>query len=253
MRTHKNRKATSTILGTMIFIGIMFTAIIPMMLVMKQADTYYEKEVLEVKRLDEERGLESLLVYSYPEAPGSSKLELEVENESPVQISLVRVWINDTYQNLTTVIGTMETKIIGPFNVSVHEGTNSTFLMSVTTARGNTFPSSSGPIIYDGSDWVSEFLAIFVQISGDGFLGFGQYRVTVENVTATNVPYYEQQETSFASGTTSLIFDVTEAGSGTYNVYVEKKSWFLGYSYKDDKDVELEWPSGPPIVWVYFE
>ena len=253
MKMIRNRTGTSTILGTLIFVGILFTAVVPMMLVMKQADTYYEKEVLEVKRLDEERDLEHLTVYAYPEAPGSSNLEVEVENDSPVPIRLVRAWINDTYQNLTTVVNTMETEIIGPFNVSVQEGHNNTFLMSVTTARGNVFPSGSGPIIYDGSDWVSEFLAIFVQISGDGFMGFGQYRVTVENVTATNVPYYEQQETSFASGTASLIFDVTEAGSGTYNVYVEKKSWFWGYSYKDDKDVEIEWPSGPPIVWVYFE
>jgi hypothetical protein len=249
----KERTGVSTILGTLIFIGIMFTAIIPMMLVMNQADTLYERQVLETKRVDEARDLELLNVYAYPEAPGSSFLEVEVENESPVPIRLVRAWINNTFLNLTTVINSMETEIIGPFDVSLEVGTNSTYVMSVTTERGNVFPSGSGPIIYDGSDWVSEFLGIFVQISGSGFLGFGQYRVTVQNVTVTNVPFYDQQETSFASGTASLIFDVTEAGSGTYNVYVEKKSWFTGWSYKDDKDVEIEWPSGPPVEWVYFE
>jgi len=54
-----------------------------MMLVMKQADTYYEGEVLDVKRLDEERDLEMLTVYAYPEAPGSNKLEVEVTSARP--------------------------------------------------------------------------------------------------------------------------------------------------------------------------
>jgi hypothetical protein len=178
---------------------------------------------------------------------------LEASSECGVPIEVVRVWINDTYQNVSTVITAMKTEILGPYNVSLTPGINSSYKLHVTTARGNVFHSSSGPIIYDGSDWVSEFLGIFVQIYGSGFLGFGQYRVTVQNITNTNVPYWNQQETSFTSSTASLIFDVTEAGSGTFNVYVEKKSWLFGYSYKDDKDVVLEWPSGPPIEWVYFE
>jgi hypothetical protein len=224
-----------------------------MMLVMKQADTYYEGEVLDVKRLDEERDLEMLTVYAYSQAPGSSNLEVEVTSECGVPIDIVRIWINDTYINSSAVITAMETEVLGPYNVSLTPGSNSTFKVEVSTARGNVFYSSSGPIEYDGSDWVSEFLAIFVQISGDGWLGFGQYRVTVENVTETVIPYSEQQTTNFASGTASLIFDVTGAGSGTYNVYVEKYRWFFGWDYKDDKDVEIQWPSGPPIVWVYFE
>jgi hypothetical protein len=57
MTTSRSFRGTSTILGTLIFVGILFTAVIPMMLVMKQADTYYEGEVLDVKRLDEERNL----------------------------------------------------------------------------------------------------------------------------------------------------------------------------------------------------
>ena len=41
----KKRKGVSTILGTLIFIGILFTSVIPMLLVMKQADTIYTKKI----------------------------------------------------------------------------------------------------------------------------------------------------------------------------------------------------------------
>ena len=41
----RKRRGVASILGTIIFIGIMFTAIIPMYLVMKQADTLYESKM----------------------------------------------------------------------------------------------------------------------------------------------------------------------------------------------------------------
>jgi hypothetical protein len=41
-----NRKGISTILGTIIFIGILFTSIIPMYISMNQADTWQQSVVL---------------------------------------------------------------------------------------------------------------------------------------------------------------------------------------------------------------
>jgi hypothetical protein len=62
----KPRKGVSTILGTLIFIGILFTSVIPMFLVMKQADIIYTQTDLERKRLDEEREREAIEVYPIP-------------------------------------------------------------------------------------------------------------------------------------------------------------------------------------------
>ena len=53
-RTTYHRKGVSTILGTLIFIGILFSAVIPMMLTMKQADIIMEQEKLELQRIDDE-------------------------------------------------------------------------------------------------------------------------------------------------------------------------------------------------------
>ena len=252
----KGKRGISTVLGTLIFVGILFSAVIPMFLVMKQADTIYEQKILEMRRRDDEHDIEALDMYAYPAGPGSSDLEIEIDNNCALLVTTARVWINDTYVDRVETIQSMSEKRFGSFPVPIQEGSNSSYIVRVTTDRGNTFDSLSGPIYYNGSDWVAEVLGIFVQISGGGFWGFGKYNVTVTNITDTNVPYSEHQETTFQSGTTSVFFDVSEAGAGTYNVYVEKWSgfwwWGGGWTYMDDKDVELLWPSGPAIEWVYF-
>jgi len=46
MSTTFRRKAISTILGTLIFISILFTAVIPMFLTMNQADVMLEQKTL---------------------------------------------------------------------------------------------------------------------------------------------------------------------------------------------------------------
>lgn len=251
----KSKRGVSTILGTIIFIGILFTSVIPMLLVMHQADNIYEQKNLEIRRRDEEHDRENINVYAYPAGPGSSDLEIKIENDCELRVRLVRVWVNNTYTSRDDIIQSMKTEVIGPIPVPVQEEQNSSFVVHVTTERGNTFASGSGIIIYDGSDWVAETLGIFVQISSSGWFGFGSYRVTVTNVTNTNVWYDESQETNWGSGTLSYFFDVSEAGAGTYNVYVEKKVfwWGGGWQYKDDKNVDVEWPTGPAIVWIYFE
>ena len=49
------RKGASTILGVLIFIGILFTAVIPMQLVMNQADMYYDRKIKGMEASDKER------------------------------------------------------------------------------------------------------------------------------------------------------------------------------------------------------
>ncbi|HUV53840.1 MAG TPA: hypothetical protein VMW03_01400 [Candidatus Krumholzibacteriaceae bacterium] len=45
----------SSILGTLIFVGILFTAVIPMYLTMNQADVILEQEKHEIAILDEDK------------------------------------------------------------------------------------------------------------------------------------------------------------------------------------------------------
>ena len=45
----KKRLGISSILGTIIFVGILFSVYVPMTLVMKQADNIYERKIHEAK------------------------------------------------------------------------------------------------------------------------------------------------------------------------------------------------------------
>jgi len=65
--TMSRKKGVSTILGTIIFIGILFSAYAPMILTMRQADVYYEQEKHEVEILDDEKRREELAFYVYPD------------------------------------------------------------------------------------------------------------------------------------------------------------------------------------------
>lgn len=244
-----NRKGVSTILGTLIFIGILFSAVVPMMLTMKQADIVMEQEKLELQLADDEKSREEIEAYAYPK--GSDKLEVMVESQCEFPVVITHVWINNTRQDITYTVAPMNETTIGTFDVPINAGSNSTFRIKLTTSRGNTYENLAGDVRYDGSDWMTEMLGIYVVVDseGGGFWGFGRYRCTVTNSTT----YYEQDESSISSGTVSFFFDTTEAGAGTYHIEVEKKSgWFWGsYSTVYEEDVEITWPNGSPIIWVF--
>ena len=93
----KKKKGVSTILGTIIFIGILFTSIIPMILVMKQADNIYIQEVHEMERKDEEQDSQELEVYAFP-VEGEDQIKISIQNTGVVPAIIRRVWINDEYE-----------------------------------------------------------------------------------------------------------------------------------------------------------
>jgi hypothetical protein len=244
-----NRKGVSTILGTLIFTAILFSAVIPMLLTMKQADIIMEQEKLELQRIDDEKSREAMEAYAYPK--GTDKIEVLVESKCEFPILISHVWINDSMVEAFHIVNPVEEEIVGVFNVSLSPSSNSTFRVKLTTTRGNSYENLAGDFRYDGSDWMTETLGIFVIIDseGGGFWGFGRYRCTVTNSTT----YNEVEESSITFGSCSFFFDTTEAGAGQYPVKVEKKSgWFWGtWSTVYEEDVEINWPNGPPIIWVF--
>ena len=235
----KERKGVSTILGTLIFIGILFTSIVPMLLVMNQADTIYEQRKLEVTRSDEERARESVYVLVYPTgeaAPGN--LTIEANNRCEMSVKVVRIWINDTIYSDESIISSMSQLELGSFNVSPPEGKNSTYDVRVTTERGNVFEAGSGPLTYNGWEWIVETKLLNVLISSSGIV-FKIY------VTGPN-DYNEYAQVWKIGGTALKTFDITDSGNGDYTVIVKR-----GSSVIHEEVVTMEWPNGPSVIWVY--
>lgn len=101
------RRGTSTIYGVMIFIGIMFTAVIPMLLVMNQADTLHEMRKVEVGRLDEERAMESIFFHletSIDPATEEPIIKLVFYNRCVIAVKIIHVWINDGIREVNYLI-----------------------------------------------------------------------------------------------------------------------------------------------------
>ncbi len=173
--SHRSKREISTVLGTLIFVGILFTSIVPMYLVMRQADTIYDKRMLEMKRLDEERAEELLDVFAFPMNQSSDTLNVTVRNRSEVAIRVVRLWVNDTFVNVnSTIVQPMGEVGLEPVKVVLR--VNASYDIKVTTERGSVFVSDTGTLYYTSNGWEAEGLAINIIISITG----SRFKITIK-------------------------------------------------------------------------
>ena len=242
----KKRKGVSTILGTLIFIGILFTSVIPMLLVMKQADTIYTKKIHDVENMDDDRAREDLIVYTYD--GGDTSINVKVKNIGETSVKIVRVWTNDEYHDENTTIVTNSEEDLGPFEVpDVAE--NVTVDASVVTERGNIFYSVSGSLYYSGGGWSTTSYGICVIIhNAEG----GEFQVSLWNVSR-NPDQWDVFYTSHAKEWEDVVATtpVLEP-SADYQVAVKERK---GSKWKSIPGspiaTPIEWPNGPPFILVW--
>lgn len=237
----KKKRGVSTVLGTLIFIGILFTSVIPMLLVMKQADTIYAQKVHEREKLDEEVASEEIEVYAYPVTEDGDDIKVTIKNQGVVPVKIVRVWINDDYNSTSTSISPFDNAIFGPYNVTPVDGAS--YEIKVATEGGNGFASINGKLYYGEGGWLEPELGICVTISV--FL-FGRYRIKVTNTTWDSGWW----ESGWTLGDVIHTFNVSK--TGTYQVFAERRSWSGGYTPLAGTPVltTITYPNGPPVVSV---
>lgn len=95
---HRSKSGIATILGTLIFIGILFTCAIPFYLRINQANTYYNQRVADMRRFDEKRGMENLEVYAFNYTV--DKLKVYIKNRCSLEVRIVSIWINTNYSSI---------------------------------------------------------------------------------------------------------------------------------------------------------
>jgi len=227
-------------MGTLIFVGIMFTAVIPMFLVMNQADTLHEIRKFEVGRLDEERASEEINFYAYLEEdddPDKDILNLRIKNEGSAPIKIVRVWINDVEYPQNENINSMDTKLLDPLTVD-HVLTS--YNVKVITEKGNIFTSISSNLYYSEGGWYTPSLGICVHIINTK----GKYEITVTMETEPEpVGYYESQSTEW--GDVIKTFMVDYPAPVSYTVTINGKldgSDWIGLSGSPIIGVTIVWP-----------
>lgn len=246
MLFNRKNKGVSTILGTLIFIGIIFTSVVPMMLVMKQADTIYEKKKHEMDVIDDESVREELVVYTYD--GGGTSIMVQVENRGDVPVNIVRVWTNNEYHDASEMISANSEVDLGPFTVpGVTE--NSVVDTKVVTERGNAFYSISGNLYYSGGGWSTTSYGICVIVHNP--MG-GKFQVFFYNGTHwEDPPFYESHAKEWVDVVTSTSVSTP---SVDYRIDVKEQVGSNWVSLPGSPiDTPIEYPNGPPFLLVWMD
>jgi len=228
---NRGRRGTSTVLGTLIFVGILFTAVIPMFLVIRQADTLFENSKHELGILDQERRDEALYVYIYTVADPRS-LIVKVQNKGELSVRIVRLWVNDEPLDLDYIVPPMS-DIEEIHTYPIPEETDS-YYIKVTTDRGNSVAFDT-PLVWDyGMGWTSEILSINVLITS---LPGNIFKI---EVTGPDPAYQETLTLKYEPK--FFLVDV----EGTYAVTIFRGTKEIYY-----EEVTINDPEGPLVAWVF--
>lgn len=239
------RKGMASILGTLIFIGILFSAIVPMTIMMKQADLFYTQEVYNTETLDAEKADETVVVTSYPDA--SDMITVKVYNKGNVPINIIRVWINNDIHEENTPIASTEMGTFGSYTVVLGE---SNFDVKVITSRGNVFYSASGTLTYSDGTWISPSLGVCVNIVNI----IGRYIIHVESLTEGVVynKWYNEDGTGMDFGDVIQTFLLPDDYLAQYQITITKK---VGGNWVNLPDtpvsITMDWPYGSPLKYVF--
>jgi len=244
-RLLKSKSAMSTVLGMLIFIGIIFTCVMPFFLYINHVNSLYDQTIVEMKQFDRDRALENIDVYAYPIDQSSSQIRLYIKNQCPLTVEIVRIWINDRYFPYNLQVPGMGENITNPIDIqdmiSQVEGVES-FNAKVTTARGNTFSSLTNPLQYSNeSGWGGgPSFAINIVIELDK--GVYYFIINVKNSNGTTI-YHDEVWVILES---SIMRRVDISGPDTYTVDITQtqgpdKTW------STNVQITLE----EPTKWVY--
>jgi hypothetical protein len=233
------RKGVGDTLGTLFFLGILISTVIPFQLYIKENKITYLKSEQSVHVQDEYRLMEDLNVIAYPQNLTSNEIILKVKNPSPVPINIQRIWIKDDPSSIGLDVSANGEEEFGPFTCELEE--NSTYPIKVTTGRGRSFSNDGGNLIYFEGTWYSPSFGIQVIIAND----MGKYHISVSNSTWSS----EYQTQGQDHGDLLVFFDVSV--TGPYYVVMRKNSSNGPDLPGSPLVVEVMWPNGPPIVYVY--
>ncbi len=239
----RKRKGISSILGTLIFIGVLFSSVIPMALVMKQADNIYERKLHEAKVQDELKNEEDLMVYAYSET-SDEYITVFVQNNGEAVVEVVGVWLNDDRILVSENIASSKSVSFDPILFPGSEGDS--LIVKVTTANGNVFYSPLGASKYSTTNgWYTPSLGICVTIINDS----GQYHIEITETDDDFTVFGEYQTQGTDHDDISRTFLLPD-DEMWFTVIVEKKVGGNWIGLDLVSPVRVPSLTGNPIVYV---
>lgn len=246
-------------MGTLIFVGIMFTAVIPMMLVMRQADTLHEMRKHELECLEKERAIENLCLYVCPQGIDSPDVDMTIVNKGDVVAHVIKIWTNDIEYPMNVEIPSMSEKVLYSYPLNPVEGAE--YDIRAMTDRGNVYTSETGILSYHDGKWVTETLGIrliFPSRPGKGARTnrwLNELKVTIADEDGDFL--YSDYSMYWAISASENFFELESAG--TYNVIID--IWCKaedGYTEQHWEKIyddfhSITWPTGDPVIEIKFQ
>jgi hypothetical protein len=233
------RKGVAVILGTIVFISILFSAIIPMKLVMQQADNVKIQDIEDTERVDKEGDMEDFTVLFYPQNDTSNQMYVRVKNTGDIEVHITRLWIKNKKHIVDEELELGEETTIGPYTVDLED--NTTYPVKIITERGQIFPADMISLTFSDGQWYSPTLGINVYIVNDQ----GKYYVKVWNSTWSDT----WQSSGIDHDDIQVYFEIDKVGY--YDVEVRKNNSNGDHIIGSPTLVDINWPLSPPIVFVY--
>jgi len=230
----------------MIFVGIIFTAVIPMILVMNQADTIYEIRKVEVGRLDEEHAMEDIYFYLEPTVEGGFPfLTLKISNTGELAVRIKSVWVNDTLRDdFDCIIPPMSDRDV-ILNISKPAQSVIYHVIAVTD-KGNIFSPICGIPKYNPTTntWTMDDYTIYVMMSQPT----NSLHIQVEKKNESDVfeEFISEDVLSHRS-----IYEISVLAKGTYRVTVYQLFGKENETILLDKEIiVLILLKSSDVVWV---
>lgn len=247
----RSRSGMSTVLGMLIFIGVLFTCVIPLFLYVNSVNTIYNQEVLVMRNFDTDREMELITPYAHPCEQSGSTVSVYVKNKCPFSVEIVMIWINDQKFSCSLLIPGMGYGTTIPIDISgmlpTQSGETEHFNIKVTTTRGNTVSSLTNPLIYTkettGGSWSGgSGFAINIIIEGK-FMQ--KYNIKVCDASDPTKVYHNEDVWLFLETNYFKKVDIPPE-ERSYAVTITRLKP-TGWSYTETIDVDWEHTSH----WIY--
>ena len=128
-------------------LAIIFSVIMPAFFYIASMNTLYDKIMKEMINFDDQRSLESIRTWIWPNEIGN--VTINIENTCPYAIGIARIWVVPSNPLYEAQGFTPQKKQIGPkefvsisdtnFNNYIRNLTNTTYYVKIVTTKGNMF------------------------------------------------------------------------------------------------------------------
>lgn len=233
------RRGMGSILGVVLFFGILFSSIVPLQLFIKQNKVMMIATNNEVQDSDQQRELEDLYFLAYPSNSTSDEVYIKINNQGPTALTVSGLWIKDIKTNLDIDLVPGQEQIFGPYNIELEE--NSTYPMKLITESGRMFSPDSGYLYFINGTWIIQGFGISIQIANN----IGKYYVHVSNST-----WSDTYQTIGQDHDDLFVFFAVKT-AGEYLVECKKNTSTGPDLPGTPLMVEILYPSGPPVAFVY--